>query len=232
MTPVCWLSGQHRAHLVEKTLCWQTQHLAAWSSGTILAPGARGPGFNSRSSPRCGVHTAEGVRRAGAAAATQAPCGATHTHGACRRCERAPRPRPPVCVAPHAHCGVVVCRGAQHHPLVRAEFCLPPAPVARAVAHATRCERRARWALAHIGCASVRRCGWPAGIRCHGAQPPVCARAHGVRPHQRCPTTACGWHAPTAPHTHTAWPRPQATGVPAPAVRAARVARHAASATT
>ena len=51
MTPVCWLSSQHRAHLVEWTSCWQTQHLAAWSSGMILTPGARGPGVNSRSSP-------------------------------------------------------------------------------------------------------------------------------------------------------------------------------------
>ena len=30
------------------------QQLAAWSSGTILAPGARSPGFNSRSSPTSG----------------------------------------------------------------------------------------------------------------------------------------------------------------------------------
>ena len=27
------------------------QHMAAWSSGMILASGARGPGFNSQSSP-------------------------------------------------------------------------------------------------------------------------------------------------------------------------------------
>ena len=32
--------------------CSLASHLAAWSSGMILASGARGPGFNSRSSPR------------------------------------------------------------------------------------------------------------------------------------------------------------------------------------
>jgi len=30
---------------------WSRMLMAAWSSGTILASGARGPGFNSRSSP-------------------------------------------------------------------------------------------------------------------------------------------------------------------------------------
>ena len=30
---------------------FELHKLAAWSSGMMLAPGARGPGFNSRSSP-------------------------------------------------------------------------------------------------------------------------------------------------------------------------------------
>ena len=43
-----FLPGQHQCQLV--CVCVY-KHLAAWSSGMILASGARGPGFNSRSTP-------------------------------------------------------------------------------------------------------------------------------------------------------------------------------------
>ena len=44
-----------RLPCLSSSLCKAARHppLAAWSSGMILASGARGPGFNSRSSPFC-----------------------------------------------------------------------------------------------------------------------------------------------------------------------------------
>ena len=55
--------------------------LAAWSSGMILASGARGPGFNSRSSPCCGSELSRHNLSSETSHALPLPLGVKHVYG-------------------------------------------------------------------------------------------------------------------------------------------------------
>ena len=54
---MCFLLGQLRSWAKTRKLLSCSVHLAVWSSGMILAQGARGPGFNSQNSPLASLLT-------------------------------------------------------------------------------------------------------------------------------------------------------------------------------
>ena len=51
LVPTTTLASRELRYPFVKLNCAAKMPMAAWSSGMILASGARGPGFNSRSSP-------------------------------------------------------------------------------------------------------------------------------------------------------------------------------------
>ena len=72
--------------------------MAAWSSGMILASGARGPGFNSRSSPCCGSKLSRNNLSSETSHALSLRLGVKHVYGQLIfDAQPAPAPRASMC---------------------------------------------------------------------------------------------------------------------------------------